>query len=200
MGEEFYIASFADDGYREIRDLTFPNKRQYARKHGYRCVLLDWLPSSRPAAWSKIIMLYNLMEFMGPGWIFWTDADSVFMNMEIRLEKMVDPTADLVASADQNGINTGNFFIRSSEKCQRFLKAVWACEEFINHEYWEQAAMWHLMTRNYPIRAIPTPKRLFNSYPHEYQPGDFILHAAGIKKRPQLIREYLERGGLWPPG
>lgn len=198
MPDEFCIASFADDYYKPVRDLTFPNKRQYAKKQGYRCFLLDWIPSSRPAAWSKIIMLHNLMEYVGPGWIFWTDADSVFTNMEIQLEKLVDPTADLVASSDHNGLNTGNFFIRSSEKCQKFLKAVWACEQFINHDWWEQAAMWHLLQNNYPIRAIPAPKRLFNSYPHEYQPGDFILHAAAIKNRVAKIQEVLLQAGLMP--
>jgi hypothetical protein len=195
MSDEICIASFADDGYAPIRAVTFPNKRQYAAKHGYRCFLLDWIPSTRPPAWSKIIMLHNLMEFVGPGWIFWTDADSVFMNFEIKLEKLLDPTADIVASGDQNGINTGNFFIRSSPKCQKFLKDVWACEQFINHDYWEQEAIWHLLKNNYPIRAIPAPKRLFNSYPHEYEKGDFILHAAGIRNRDQKLRKCLEEAG-----
>lgn len=174
------IAHYADIGVR--------NKYQYCKKHGYMFLSVpNSLDDTRPPSWSKIkLVRRNLTAYE---WIFWTDADSLIMNPGIRLESFLDTDADLVITDDQNGINAGQFFIRDSEASFKFLAEVWNRVEFLHHDWCEQAAMAKVIEEGFPIKVCKLPQRSFNSYPQNYQTGDFLLHFAGPENK-VLMQKY----------
>lgn len=142
------VLSLADDQMKPFRDLTFPNKAAWCAKHGYRWYPRDIVIMGRPPSWSKITMMlrlianwdHNLEQRLCDNpydWCFWTDADSLIMRMDWKVESILSDDADLVIAKDENGINCGVFAIRVCQASLDFLNAVWAQTDLINHRWWE---------------------------------------------------------------
>lgn len=97
-----------------IEDLTWPNKLDYAKKHGYRLLSWDGSSNSRnissrmvveanedasrrpPEAWSKLKAVESVLLKQQPeqqqhhhdslcDWVAWMDADTIVMNSDIRI-------------------------------------------------------------------------------------------------------------------
>lgn len=173
------------------------NKRLYCKKQGYDFICCtERLDPSRPIPWSKIKLLETVLDTKKYDWVFWTDADSVVTNFKIKLESLIDDNFDFILTRDFQNLNSGQFFLKNSDWSKNFLKTVYAHEEFINHMWWEQAAVIYEYDHNESVRRKTKvhPQRSFNSFSKEvmgswfkgdidavyYQPGDFIIHFAGI--------------------
>lgn len=175
------VLTYADEAYRDIGRITAPNKQMYADKHGYgfHNEFEPFGGTNRPASWNKIPYLLQYFPFYE--WIFWTDADSLIMNSSIRIEDFViDTEQDLLIAKDGNGINAGHFIIRSCPWSVDFLQKVWNSNEFINHPWWEQAAIAHLLndpTTEAHVKYLAQSQ--INSAPNIYKDGDFVLHFSG---------------------
>ena len=155
---------------------------------------------SRDTVWGKIPLILDLMG--GHDWVFWTDADSVFMNQSIRIEDFVDPDADLVISREEHplnpgGVNAGHFLVRSTPAARAFLETVYRQEQFLSHPLREQEAMNHVLRAGLsPVNVQYVAKRQLNAEIWDYRPGDFILHFQGQRARAYLMRLFL-RGEDW---
>lgn len=118
-----------------ILDLTWPNKKEYAQKHGYH--LFDGshhINSSRPPAWSKIKAVKYLLEKEKCDWVMWTDADTVIMNPEIRIQDFLpaDKTKDMLVVSDKGGgYNSGVFLFRNTAWSKEFLDVWWNMKAFV---------------------------------------------------------------------
>jgi hypothetical protein len=182
-----------DDPYANIGDISMPGKEAYCRRHGYtlRCHR-DGFDKTRPSPWSKIRFLWD--DIYDADWVFWTDADSLVMNPSIPLTRFVYDAVDLIFPIDRiNGINTGNFFVRRSQWAHDFLKWVYGQEQFVNHRWWENAAV--IAVYNNPQvqeRVLLLPNKLFNAYPYDgtYSTDDFIIHFPGLSSREVFMRNY----------
>jgi hypothetical protein len=189
--------------YQEITYPTYENKKTYCEKHGYNfhfCVESKDL--SRPIPWTKIKIIQELFEDPEVEWVFWTDADSLIMNSKIKLKSLIDRGYDIIVASDNNGINTGQFFIRNCEWSRDFLARIYAKEQFIYHGWWEQMSIIDEFNNNEIDRSHCkiTKQRFMNSYPPEYiggnheywHKGDFILHFAGHRGQQlvDLINKY----------
>jgi galactosyl transferase GMA12/MNN10 family len=184
--------------YRETVDLGIKNKRSYCNKHGYKFICgTRTLDSSRPIQWSKIKLILKTMENTSCKWIFWTDADSLIMNVDFPISNLIDEQYNFILSRDRNSLNTGQFLIRNCKWSREFLKCVYAREECIRSNVWEQQAVILELEQNPRWMALTKiiPQRSINSYPREwigdisectYQDGDFILHFAGIRNKKRL--------------
>lgn len=185
------IATLADDGMKDLRELTFPNKKEYAEKHGYGFVGESQIfhekdRQDRPAAWSKLPLILKLMSDYE--WIFWSDADSVITNPYIKLESLIDNNYEFIVTNDQNGMNTGEFIIKSTEETWRFLRDSWERTQFINNGCWEQSAMGQLLNENpNRIRTKILPQKTMNSYPYIWTKDDFICHAPRDDRWPNKL-------------
>lgn len=178
------IVSLFDAGYKQIGQYSDWNKKAYARKHGYDIYLHhELLDLSRPPAWSKIPAIE--MHLHDYEWIYWSDADSLIMNDEIRLESIIDDRYDLIITQEttKKNLNTGSFLIRNSDWSRQLLKDMYKQEQFINaNGYWEQAALKHLLKINKDLlqRIKVINQRIMNSHISEpggqFQPGDFVIH------------------------
>jgi hypothetical protein len=117
---------------------------RYADRHGYELDLRrELLDSDRPAPWSKVLVLRELLATHEL--VLWIDADAV----------VVDPARDIaddLGTDDFMGLvehtydgvsmpNTGVLVLRRGETAREFLDAVWDSTDLVDHQWWENAAV-----------------------------------------------------------
>lgn len=190
--------------YKESVRIGIENKQLYCRKHGYDFICLEEsLDKSRPIQWTKVLLLQKILETTHHQWIFWSDADSMVMNLGVRLEDFIDPGYNLIIGKDCHGVNSGQFFLRNCPWSLKLLSAIYARTECIHHPWWEQRALQLELEERPEILQLTkiVPQRLFNSYAREvadfcpsswYKPGDFILHFPGAKNLDFLSRLFYQ--------
>lgn len=192
--------------YSEMVNEAIKNKEEYCKKHGYDFICLQQsLDRSRPIPWSKVLLLLDVMENHSSKWIFWTDADALFMNFTKTLEQFIDDKYNLIITRDFNDINTGHFFLRNCDWSRRFLEVVYSHVEYINSPWWEQHGFIHEINHSKWVieKTKIEPQRTFNSYPKElfgylgkneviYHRGDFIIHLPSAPRQSlkQLLHDY----------
>jgi mannan polymerase II complex MNN10 subunit len=192
------IVSLFDAGYKEIGQYSDWNKKAYAKKHGYDIYLHhELLDQSRPGAWSKILALQlHLSDYE---WIYWSDADSLIMNDDIKLESIIDNNYNLIISqeATKKNLNSGSFLIKNCEWAHQLLKDIYLQEQFIHaYGYWEQAALKHLLRTNKALmeKTKVVHQRVMNSHISEpggtFQQGDFVIHFYAAKNKKTLMRDF----------
>ena len=193
FGAEIAVVTMAiGKEYQKTVQKTIENKRAYCEKHQYDFVYGDMiLDASRPIAWSKILLILEVMETSECEWIFWSDADSLIMNMDICLEDIIDENYNFILTRDLNALNTGQFLIRNCEWSRTFLQAVYNRTDCIHHPWWENQGVIKIL-EEYPEYLSLTkilPQRVMNSYAkevignleaHTFQSQDFIIHFAGV--------------------
>lgn len=208
------------DNWNELKRISMQNKNEYAARWGYDVhFATESLDVTRPAAWSKIRLIQkHLPDY---DWIFWSDADSFFMNHTISLNSFLGSDTglkneDVVIAEDYNGINAGSFFIKNTEWSFFILNHIYQHGPYINHPWWENAAFHYIYygvvdmiigSRNFAEKYKchnrenmahfkVVPQKLFNSYPDNFSNGDFVIHFPGFSndERVKMINEeYLER-------
>jgi hypothetical protein len=179
MPKPLLVVSLATHEIASIRELTFPNKRAYCNRHGYVfCGITERLDPDRPHSWSKIVALETLCTIAPDNWAMWIDADAIFTRFDWRAEELIEPYADFIAAKDHNGINCGVFLIHLGDAMRRFLNHVYVQEMFINHRWWEQAAIRNLIENGQgPKNLHLAEKRLMNAYPDDFVEGySAVLH------------------------
>ena len=108
--------------------LTMQNHAKYAARHGYTYSITTE-PSKhikrhehRDVRWDKVYRVQELLDHYD--WVFWTDCDALFMNLERPLSF---PTHNqhIVMAGDMNyGFNAGQFLIDNSVWSRAFLSDV----------------------------------------------------------------------------
>src|SRR5579863_1063943 len=94
--------------YQKIVAPGIVNKKRYCKLQGYDFYAAhELIDPSRSPVWGKILLLAKVMENPKYKWVFWSDADSLVMNFEKRLEELIDENYNLIITADFNGINSG---------------------------------------------------------------------------------------------
>jgi hypothetical protein len=176
-----------DVGYAAIGDLSRANKDAYCQRHGYRFVCrTDGFDPTRAASWSKVRFL--LEELPRADWVFWSDADALVMNSTVPLTRFVQDSVDVVFSGDPyHGINCGHILVRNTPWSLGCLERVWNRTEFLDHPFWENAAVIQMYAEDAEVRrhTVVVPNKLFNGFPYErggYTEGDFIVHFAGCRR------------------
>ncbi|MBA3721548.1 MAG: class I SAM-dependent methyltransferase [Parachlamydiaceae bacterium] len=186
------VSLAAGDEYQKIVNLSVENKNSYCQQHGYDFICgKESLDPSRPIQWTKIPLILKAMENPSYKWIFWTDADSLIMNLATPVEELIDEKYNFIIAKDFNGINAGQFLIKNCDWSKEFLKNIYAHTECIDHPWWSQKAMIIEFEQKPPLQTFVKyiPQRLINSYASEanrvshnstYRPGDFVIHFAGV--------------------
>ena len=174
--------------------ITNPVRQLYATKHGYKYLCCDHKLDDRPPSWSKLLLLQQ----MTTEWGFWNDADALITNLDIKLESLIDDKYDLIFTRDGNGLNAGNFLVKNSEWSKKFLQEAYQQAQFTNHCWWEQAAIRFLLDTKYGYDRVKVVcQRAMNSYPCNFQEGDFVLHVARIhKNREEIIKNNIPWGQI----
>ena len=189
--------------YKRAMEPGLASKRAYAAKHGYDFHEggEDVWDRRRPIPWSKIrFILKHLDDY---DFLFWSDADVIITNPDIRLledvfEGTLPTGKDMAWCRDACGnLNNGNVFFRGRSAWARdFLQRAYAQVDLLHHIWWDNAAFIRLFETveadRAAIETVLDPAR-FNSYlfnRHDsavaatgerlYKPGDFLVHFAGV--------------------
>jgi len=194
--------------YTRAMEPGFKSKRDYAAKHGYDFILggEEFWDRTRPIPWSKIPFFLSVLDKYD--WIWFSDADSVVTNPDIRLEDLISrifgPSStgkDAAWWLDGCGnINSGQILARgSSPIVKRWLTETAEQTDLLYHGWWENAGMIRVWQRDPEIQAgieLRKDYRCINAYlfPTEgrepWLPGDFCLHLAGVYE-PNNIHRFM---------
>ena len=136
----------------------------------------------RPPSWFKLELVRELLA-TNPR-VLWIDCDALLVDQtDIRLFFGIFDMADLLISRDENGLNAGVMGWKSGGPANELLDKVEGLSgEFLNHLWWETAALNKLYQEGSwgSAQIIEAPKEAFNAYTSELCPATRILHFAGF--------------------
>ncbi|CAL1159972.1 unnamed protein product [Cladocopium goreaui] len=98
------------------------NHQRYCARHGYTYACLEENIAQRSdPTWSKIPHVLNLLQ-QGADFVFWMDADSLFISDGADLQWACDLNKDFVFAGDLNVVfNAGHFLAKRTDWTQQFL-------------------------------------------------------------------------------
>lgn len=191
------IVHGASSSPNELTNITFRNHAEYAYKHGY---MLQEIKFESPHTGDQLWALHKIFKIPEIRRAFWIDADAVFTNPELSLTEHL-PDGKVVMPYDIFGPSADCLWV---ENCPEVVRLLWAAShvgEWMT--VWDnpgtarfkaQRGLGYLSLHP-PYRALFTyveqtvMKSHYNGYfmdgrPEDHfgrwQPGDFILHLAGI--------------------
>lgn len=157
----------------------------WAASHGWGFHWGAEFDSSRPPSWSKIRFLQALAPLCVR--LLWVDADVIATLSGPPPDEVFagGGGATVFAARDENGLNCGVMGLEGAG-VGAFLEWVWGQEQFVHHQWWEQAAIHrHYEFHQTDFRIIP--KRIWNAYPGEEGPDTALIHFPG-HHRPHFER------------
>jgi hypothetical protein len=184
-----------------ISSITF---EAYAALHGYELRLsTQLLDGGRPPAWSKIALVRELLEEYEE--VLWVDADAIFLDISKDIAELVRPGKDLylvehLYEQDESwrSANTGVFLVRSTPWARQFLDRVWAAEQYVDHPWWENAAVLDLLGYELPADLTPPRKVRQTEFDAHVELIDLEWNStegASLAPRPR-IRHHGRRSGI----
>jgi hypothetical protein len=184
--------------------------RRYAARHDYELALhTDTVDPTRPAPWSKVMLLRELAATHDL--LLWLDADLVIVDDSLDIASELEDGRFLymVEHHTKEGRmpNSGVMLLRGGADTIVFLDDVYAQQDLINHRWWENAAICRLLGyRLDPIELeSPTPlltertkliSPRWNSIPDAPAPNPRIRHYPGYSLKVRaafMLRDELLR-------
>lgn len=129
------VTCYAGDS-QYLQSLTWENKRMYAAAHQYEIVDATALAnrlslSPTTQLFAKIAILIQILPHYE--WVFWSDADALFLNHSAPLLTHLDARFDAIIPAGppwnkrwRYVFNTGHMFLRKRQWVLEMLHDVWA--------------------------------------------------------------------------
>ncbi len=227
------IVTSHDDNYKDIGSITTKSMHKYADKFNLKFEFLNMPDTGRVQTWNKILQIKNEILKKENDYIMWVDADAFFLNDAQNILSVIDNKYEIYLSSHYcsvfkgsnykntilttNRINCGVMIFKVSNFCLEFLEKVWSKKEYINHFWYEQAAIMDLVGLKADITGnlndnkgndlylnkIKFLSKEWNSIPsfgaissESIRPS--IIHLAGIEndERIQLLNDYIKRGKI----
>jgi hypothetical protein len=142
------MATIGIADHAEFLDVTRAARERFADIHSYEIVeRATSLDPTRPPAWSKVLLVRELLDDHGT--VVWIDADAVPVSFDVDIATETDQDTPLHAVThdfgDQLIPNTGVMVVRRTVHTVALLDTIWDQTEFIDHRWWENAAVLSLM-------------------------------------------------------
>lgn len=227
------IITSHDENYNEIGNITKKTMRNYAQKFGFEFEFLEMPNTGRSQTWNKIISIKDQILKKNHDFIMWLDADAFFPNDAENVVSILNDNHEIYLSnhycsvhkgsnykntiLTTNRINCGVMIFKVSEFNINFLNKVWSSEKYINHHWFEQAAIMDLIGlkaditgnlndnqgNDFYLEKIKFISKEWNSIPsfneistESIRPS--IIHLAGIenKERIKFLNDYIKRGKI----
>jgi hypothetical protein len=192
----YAILSLHTPNYRRIADVTWPNKVEYAAKHGYQAYCKMDGFTLKYASGEKVPLIKEyFLAHPEVKWAWWLDADTLITNFHHRIEDHIDDRYHFIISSDIHGMNAGSFFIRNSLEGRTYIN--WMLAQYpVFETLYGFFAEQKCVEASYEIPAWKklikiVPQKDFNSYdlwpntglnqaPNSiWEPGDFVVHWPG---------------------
>jgi hypothetical protein len=213
------IVSMGYGRQEELLRVAATTFKPYAQRHGYTLELTTQLTDhSRPAAWSKIPLIRQMLRRYNL--VVWLDADLMIVRgcNDIANALPVDRLMGMVKHTTHEGTmpNAGVWILRAGYETDELLSNIWAQEDLINHRWWENAAICRLLGFELdPLGpGAPTPlltehtsfiDKRWNSIPNDPSRKPLIRHYPGYATRTRKLLMLRDRAevscrrslGLW---
>lgn len=185
------LVTFNSVDYQELADITLPGKQAYCMRHGYD--LLSGIHSGADSmGWDRIAVVQQHLPNYDA--VMWIDTDAIITNHTKPVTDVLKPGDQFVLTADLYGINTGTFIAVRTQMTVQFLFAILhAGPQLVAHHHWKEQEMIIRLLTGPPFEKFATvlPQNAMNSYINgelgrpdwfmgNYQPGDWIVHLAGV--------------------
>lgn len=184
-------------GFDRLASITMPNRRAYARRHGYLTGEFGF-----PGHYGKIEAL--LAAWNSADWLWWLDVDAIILRPEVRLQALTACAevtgSDVLFCCDDNGLNSGSMLLRTVPSVRRVLTdAIRLRLNFDRAPWHDQNAFAYLLWAIRERCQVVERSRL-NSYPSDLTPESFVLHCPGMpnQQRFELLFAHLIRIGENP--
>lgn len=183
------ILTSHDEAYQEAGNLCLASMLGYCKSRDHQCVR-KWIPANydRKPSWYKIVLLRRLLPHYER--ILWIDSDALLVGKEDIQDHLDDSMISLCE--DKNGINCGVMAWRQSQEALDLLDEIYSKVEFLDHIWWEQAALMEILPRiRDKVQILP---KVWNSYPSDFDAEPQILHWPGtpLKEKLPLMRSILQ--------
>ena len=157
--------------------------------HEKNCNPISELNPNAPLepAWTKLALIARILDKYD--WVFWSDADSIILNFDVKLESFIDHAYDLIACTEDprintagpytqsSYVNTGQFLLKNSLVAKNLIARAWNDHATITPNSWEQARInKQIRIQDLFSHVKVHPGKDFNVDPKRYKPGDFIVH------------------------
>ena len=144
--------------HRRLLELTLPSMRAYARRHGWDVAATTKSACpARPAAWSKIPMIRQLLT--SHEIVLWIDCDAIVLDQRPDIREVMRSDRDVyLVEHRYEGLrvpNAGVMMFRRSDAAFDLLDAIWQSSDLIDHPWWENAAL-HPPPRLRTAQPAPT--------------------------------------------
>ncbi len=232
-GVNLKVVTSHDDNYKDIGNITTKSMLKYADKFNLKFEFLNMPNTGRVQTWNKILQIKNEILKKENDYIMWVDADAFFPNDAENILSVIDNKYEIYLSSHYcsvfkgsnykntilttNRINCGVMIFKVSNFCLEFLEKVWSKKEYINHFWYEQAAIMDLVGlkaditgnlndnkgNDFYLNKIKFLSKEWNSIPsfgaissESIRPS--IIHLAGIEndERIKLLKDYIKRGKI----
>ena len=200
------LVSFGVGPHEELLEIALPGFERYADRHGYELVVADPLACDRPPSWWKVPILQELLEEHDD--VLWLDSDVVIVDDQDDVAPPAWAWQGVVEHHTGCGHvpNLGVWYVRQPLK--PVLERLWARDEYVDHGWWEQAAM--LDELGYTFEPLPSvlrrPTSLFtrtafletgwNVHPEDVRKSTRprFMHATMYADRAGVMREWADEG------
>lgn len=203
------VLSGYDDAMKEVGDRCTATHKRYAELHGYAHEVVRHFRADAHPSYQKIELLQARIHSYDA--IVWLDADSVVMNMDVRVEDRMSLDRIMTISADWCcpigteekdletliGVSCGNFIVRNAEGVDEFLKRWAAPNRWRIRPMWEQSQLREVMEKDpwMSTQVKRLPRWAMNSVdvtcvnrafedaaPFPYKEGDWIYHLTNVDR------------------
>ncbi|KAG0003814.1 hypothetical protein BGZ80_002166 [Entomortierella chlamydospora] len=172
------------------------NKRTYAIKHGYDFVaraaeFAQEEHRGRKLVWGKIGAIQKVLPHYE--WLFWMDMDALVADLDKDVRDIIREAEDkkenngeeisliVVRPVRDRMLNAGVMLIKNTDWSRRFFNEVQTKVDWYRKSSYEQAAIWGVMTDpkwSSGVYFYDGNDHVMNTFPKQYQEGDFIVHFA----------------------
>jgi len=203
------IGTAHDEKYDELAAITYPTVKHYAEKHDYELAYNPRIdPVDADACKAKMFLsLYATGQYAADDVFMWIDTDALVMNSNLALaDDFFSQYTHFVWGYDYNGPNSGVWFARFTSQAAHYVQVY---DNTAQSMGWgdQEAMVQKMLVPPFSRWVSVVAGKRFNCYPYEYhgradwahkneinnyEPGDFILHAAGMESemRLRVLREY----------
>jgi hypothetical protein len=202
------LVTFAVGAHIQLLDIARPSYQAWAKRHGWEYIEPVPFLTKRPPAWYKIpLMRWALEDFDE---VLFIGADLVIVDGREDISVPPEYWQAMVrhTTGDGDVPNDDFWFVRRPMK--PILDKIWTMTQWVNHGWWEQAALLDLMGYHViqPTHLIE-PTKLYNKTYwldpewnvhrwHRPQPDNpKIQHATMWQDRGEIMRKWAEQAKGW---
>lgn len=162
------IVTYAVGAHEEVLDISLPRYEDFAKRHGYDLILGKKL-CDLPAAWNKVYVLWE--AFNEYDQVVWFDSDLIIVDPREDFPKLrpYEAVHSLVRHFEGHSEIPNSGVWRLCKRSISLLKEMLELRVFMNHGWWEQAALMTLMGYVVPPEGSHFPDtRCRNVYQTEW--------------------------------